>query len=65
MRHHQEKLAMTTSAYDSCLLITKAGKPFGMTGLQTDDTLRIGEPAFMALEKAALQSAQFRAKPRQ
>jgi len=63
--HHQDKLFMEPSAYDPCLLITKAGKPFGMTGLQTDDTLMLGEPAFMALEEAELKRAQFRAKERQ
>ena len=65
MKHHQDKLFMATSAYDPCLLITEAGKPFGMTGLQTDSTLVLGESGFMALEEAELQSAQFRAKPRQ
>jgi hypothetical protein len=65
VKHHREKLAISTSAYDTCLLITEAGKPFGMTGLQTDDTLMLGESGFMALEEAELQSAQFRAKPRQ
>ncbi|KAF1936185.1 hypothetical protein EJ02DRAFT_459741 [Clathrospora elynae] len=54
---------MATSTYDPCLLITN-GEAFGMVGLQTDDTLAIGTPAFSRAEDAALQRANFRAKPK-
>jgi hypothetical protein len=56
---------MSTSSYDPCLLITN-GNPetFGIVGLQTDDTLAIGTSAFSSAEEAALQKANFRAKPK-
>ncbi|KAF1937732.1 hypothetical protein EJ02DRAFT_324136, partial [Clathrospora elynae] len=56
---------MATSTYDPCLLITNGGpEAFGIVGLQTDDTLAIGTPAFSSAEEAALQKADFRAKPK-
>jgi hypothetical protein len=63
--HHREKLHMQTSSYDPCLLLTYDGTDtFGMTGLQTDDTLSIVSAAFAQKEKAKLQEAGFRAKPK-
>jgi hypothetical protein len=38
---------MITSIYDPCLLITFNG-PFGITGMQTDDTLIICSSEFSA-----------------
>jgi hypothetical protein len=56
---------MTVSSYDPCLLITQEGEnPFGITGLQTDDTLSIVTPSFSAQEEQMLQEAQFKAKPK-
>ena len=57
---------MATSTYDPCLLITN-GEPetFGIVGLQTDDTLAIATPAFSRAEDAALQKANFQAKPKE
>jgi hypothetical protein len=63
--HHRKELDMATSTYDPCLLITNGGlEAFGMVGLQTDDTLAIGTSAFSNAEDAALQKANFRAKPK-
>ena len=63
--HHCRELDMATSTYDPCLLITNGGpEAFGMVGLQTDDTLAIGTSAFSSAEEAALQKADFRAKPK-
>lgn len=63
--HHCRELGMATSTYDPCLLITNGGpEAFGIVGLQTDDTLAIGTPAFSSAEEAALQRANFRAKPK-
>ncbi|KAF7572902.1 hypothetical protein PtrM4_078070 [Pyrenophora tritici-repentis] len=57
---------MATSTYDPCLLITNGRREaFGIVGLQTDDTLAIGTPAFSGAEDAALQKANFRAKPKE
>ena len=38
-KHHREKLHMTTSTYDLCLLITTTKERFAIVGMQTDDTL--------------------------
>ncbi|KAH8891085.1 hypothetical protein GQ53DRAFT_150472 [Thozetella sp. PMI_491] len=55
---------MEISGYDPCLLITKPGKPFGLVGLQTDDTLNIGSSDFLQKEEIELAKAGFKVKPR-
>jgi hypothetical protein len=45
------------------LLITLKG-PFGITGMQTDDTLILCTPEFSAIEEKKIQKAAFRAKPK-
>lgn len=56
---------MRTSTYDPCLLITDEGDTmFGITGLQTDDTISIVTQAFAQREEEELQKANFRAKPK-
>jgi hypothetical protein len=62
-KHHLEKLNMVTSTYDPCLLIT-SNDPFGITGMQTDDTLIICSPEFSAKEEEKIQKAAFCAKPK-
>jgi hypothetical protein len=62
-KHHLEKLNIIISTYDSCLLITSDG-PFGITGMQTDDTLMICSPEFSAKKEEKIQKAAFRAKPK-
>lgn len=63
--HHKNKLKMRTSTYDPCLLITNEGQEvFGITGLQTDDTLSIVTPAFAQREQEQLEAAELRAKPK-
>jgi hypothetical protein len=42
--HHIKKLSMEQSMYDPCLLYTT--RPFGIIGLQTNDTLFIGDVQF-------------------
>ncbi|KAI0999169.1 hypothetical protein K3495_g9027 [Podosphaera aphanis] len=61
--HHIENLKMGMSSYDPCLLVTKQGEHFGMTGLQTDDTLHLGTREFIAKEVEQLQKAGFKSKP--
>jgi hypothetical protein len=63
-KHHKEKLSMTTSSYDPCLLITTTKGIFGVVGMQTDDTLFLGSEKFATLEEEELKKAQFSAKPR-
>jgi len=62
--HHKRRLAMEPSGYDPCLLITRAGEPFGLVGLQTDDTLNVGSAEFLQKEESELKKAGFKAKPR-
>ncbi len=67
-KHHKEKLSMITSTYDPCLLISTndANKgAFGIVGLQTDDTLILGNKQFQNLEEQELKEAKFTAKPKQ
>jgi hypothetical protein len=62
--HHTDKLKMKVSTYDPCLLYShEAG--FGIVGLQTDDTLFLGDQAFTKAEEVKLQDAKFTAKERE
>lgn len=61
--HHREKLHMISSSYDPCLLIsTKETGSFGIVGMQTDDTIILGESSFSDLEN---QEMTFKAKEKQ
>jgi hypothetical protein len=55
-KHHKEKLAMVTSSYDPCLLITtkKEKEIFGVISIQTDNTLFLGSEEFTILEENKL-----------
>ena len=61
-QHHKEKIGMETSTYDPCLLISGPNKPFGLVGMQTDDTLILGSQEFRAQEDRELKKAHFLAK---
>jgi hypothetical protein len=60
--HHINELSMKQSTYDPCLLYNI--KPFGVVGLQTDDTLFVADVDFAKLEEQKLGRAQFLAKER-
>ncbi|KLU86938.1 hypothetical protein MAPG_05945, partial [Magnaporthiopsis poae ATCC 64411] len=61
--HHRQALGMVPSSYDPCLLYTTTGpNKFGITGMQTDDTLSFATQAFSQLEERKLHEAKFRAK---
>jgi hypothetical protein len=62
-KHHINELGITISIYEPCLLITSKG-PFGITGMQTDDTLILCTPEFSTIEEKKIQKAAFRAKPK-
>ena len=63
--HHTQKLGMASSTYDQCLLITNQKEDsFGIVGLQTDDTLILGDQTFLEAEQRELRKAGFTAKPR-
>lgn len=63
-RHHVEKLSMSPSTYDPCLLST-SGDCLGVVGLQTDDTLFLADKEFAAREQKELENANFLAKKRE
>jgi hypothetical protein len=60
--HHIKKLSMDQSTYDLCLL--HSNSPFGIVGLQTDDTLFVGDDVFAEQEQVQLEKARFLAKER-
>ena len=62
-KHHKERLGMETSSYDPCLLISAKNMPFGVVGMQTDDTLILGDQDFEQREEDELKRAKFAAKP--
>ena len=61
--HHTKELSMNQSTYDPCLLYSN--KPFGVVGLQTDDTLFLADKGFAEQEQIQLQKAGFMAKDRE
>jgi len=62
-KHHRDRLSMVTSSYDPCLLVTTTKDAFGVVGMQTDDTLILGNKAFAQLEDEELGKAKLSAKP--
>jgi hypothetical protein len=61
--HHLTELNMDQSTFDPCLLYSN--EPFGLVGLQTDDTLFLGDMDFAIAEQSNLEKAQFLAKERE
>ena len=61
--HHIQQLSMEQSTYDLCLLYSNA--PFGIVGLQTDDTLFLANKDFAIVEQEELDKAKFMAKERE
>jgi len=64
-KYHKEKLLMDTSTFDPCLLITSTKTPFGIVGIQTDDTIILGDSDFSTLEEEELTKAKLIAKPKE
>lgn len=60
--HHVDRLGMTQSTYDACLLYKS--DPLGIVGLQTDDTLILGTTSFADIEEEAIKSANILTKAR-
>lgn len=69
--HHRRSLHMAAAIHDPCLLYTRpclsgdrqpSSAPRGITCLQTDDTLHIGNEAFLAKEEKL--SREFKCKPK-
>lgn len=61
--HHINALAIEQSTYDACLLYSK--EPFGVVGLQTNDTLIVADTQFAQLEQKQLEKAKFLTKERE
>jgi hypothetical protein len=58
----KEKLLMTTSTFYPCFLITT---PFGIVGMQTNETIILGDDQFSALEEDELVKANLMGKPKE
>lgn len=54
---------MKTSTYDPCLLISDKKEIFGLVGMQTDNTLILGNKNFILLENDEIINANLIAKP--
>jgi hypothetical protein len=61
--YHVNNLNIAQSTYDPCLLYSN--KPFGIVGLQTDDTLFLADKTFADAEENELYKAKFMAKERE
>ena len=61
--YYIDKLLIRQSTYDPCLLYSN--QPFSVVGIQTDDTLILGDYDFIDKEQAQLQKASFLAKDRE
>lgn len=61
-KHHTERLGMSESTYDSCLLYKN--EPFAVVGLQTDDTLILASDEFACDEDEAIKTARIMTKDR-
>jgi hypothetical protein len=61
--HYINKLQMEQSTFDPCLL--HSNDPFGLVGLQIDDTLLLASKKLADLEEDELQKAGFLAKDRE
>jgi hypothetical protein len=62
-KHHLEEFNMVILTYDPCLLIISDGS-FGITGMQTDDTLMIYFPKFSAKKEEKSKRLRFAQSPR-
>jgi hypothetical protein len=61
-RHHTKKLQMKVSTYDPCLFYSHGNPGFGLVGLQTNDTLFLGDQLFATAEELQLKNARLIAK---
>ena len=65
-KFHKEKLKMTCSTYDACLLhCNNKNDGFGIIAMQTDDTLMLADDRFAKREEHEIEAASILCKPRQ
>ncbi|KAL0933405.1 reverse transcriptase-like protein [Colletotrichum truncatum] len=63
--HHKEDLGMIESTYNPCLLYTTTGADdFGITAMQTDDTMSFATASFSVREEEQLEKKGLHAKPK-
>ena len=62
--HHLNRLGMTESTYDPCLLYKTNSSEFGIVGMQTDDTLILANDIFATKEEKAIKEANILTKQR-
>ncbi|KYK61933.1 hypothetical protein DCS_03078 [Drechmeria coniospora] len=63
--HYRDKMEMDASSYDPCLMVSRSeSKSIGIVGMQTDDTIQLGNTAFMEMEDQSLQQHKITAKPK-
>ncbi|KYK57237.1 hypothetical protein DCS_04244 [Drechmeria coniospora] len=63
--HHREQLGMDQSSYDPCLMVSHPDNTaIGIIGMQTDDTIQLGNNVFMEREDHSLQKHNITAKPK-
>src|SRR5437667_11776931 len=62
-KHHFNKLLMETLSFDPCLMLTKANKDsFVIVGIQTNNTLILGDYSFLEQENRELKVVKLLAK---
>lgn len=62
-QHHENRLGMVNSTFDMCLLHTnETDSVFAVVGLQTDDTLILGNKDFITKEEKEMLKAKLIAK---
>jgi hypothetical protein len=54
-----------TSTYNPCLLITSTNSAFGVVGMQTNDTIILGDKRFLTREEQELAQANYTTKPKE
>ena len=64
-KYYKKKLLITTSTFNPCFLIIATGTPFGIVGMQTDNTIILGDSQFSALKKNELVKANLTVKPKE
>ncbi len=60
--HYKKRLAIETSCFNPCLLLTINSVDFRIIGLQTNNTINIGILEFIWKEEEELKKAEFKAK---
>ncbi len=56
---------MTTFTFNPCFLIITMGTPFRIVGMQTNNTIILGDNLFSALKKDKLVKANLMVKPKE